>query len=323
MRRRRSRIAAVIASTLMTPLALGCSRDMPTSTASVRTKPEAGGPTAPASGSVDFALLSDATSSIRSLPEMGILDGGGVWGDLQSDYFRTTASNREFRRGFAEFSVPALGEGFRSARLVLRETRATISLPVPPDRQELSCYTDADLVVDAGDFDRPTSPVGTFETDANLETQTFAFDVTRVLERQRGSTLGFRVKLEADPVETGFGSKGSAFSRASTPPGVVIELTGAGPADAADYMRHVIERLQLTPGVKESLLEPLASAVRLLRDDIRDNDREACAHLAAFLAAVDRATGTPEAPGELPSPESGYLRGTAERVSTALGCSGP
>lgn len=321
MAHRRSFTAAVSAAILMISFVYGCSRDLPTSTSSVGAARPLGDPPPP-SGTVDLTLLADVTSSIRHLPEMGILEGGGVWGDLQSTYFRTTGTNREFRRGFAEFIVPDLPDGFRSARIVLRETRASISLPVPPDRHELSFYADADLVVDPSDFDQPTSPVGAFETDANLGTQTFEFDVTSVVTQQRGSTLGFRVKLESDPAETGFRSQGSAFNRSSTPPGVVIELAGARPADAVDYMRHVISRLELSPGVKQSLLDPLGLALGLLRDDDPGNDPTACGHLADFFTAVDRAVGTEEAPGELPSPESGYLRETARNVAAALGCSG-
>ena len=315
-------IVAVTAAFLMMSFADGCSRDLPTSTSHVGARRQVGGPPTPSSGTVDFALLSDATSFIRRLPEMDMVDGGGVWGDMQSTYFRTTATNREFRRGFAEFIVPELPKGFRSARIVLRETRASISLPVPPDRHELSFYSDADLIVDAGDLDRPTSPVGTFETDPNLETQTFEFDVTRVVSQRRGSTLGFRVKLESDPAESGFRPLGSAFSRSSTPPGVVIQLTGARPADAVDYMRHVIGRLELSPGVMESLLDPLGRALRLLRDDVPGNDHAVCRHLAAFLSALDEAGGSGKARGELPSPEREYLRETSRNVAAALGCSG-
>ena len=321
MAHRRGFTFAVTAAILMMSFVYGCSRDLPTSTSRVGTERRAG-PPPPSAATVDFALLSDATSSIRRFPELGILDGGGVWGDVQSSYSRTTGTNREFRRGFAEFIVPDLGDGFGSARLVLRETRGMIGEPFPPDRHELSFYAGADLVVDVNDFDRPTSPVGTFETDVNLETQTFEFDVTSVVAQQRGSTLGFRVKLESDPVEMGFRSLGTSFSRSSTPPGVVIELTGARPADAVDYMRHVIGRLELSPGVQQSLLDPLGRALRLLQDDVPGNDSAACGQLVAFLAAVDRAVGTEQAPGELPNPESGYLRETARHVAAALGCSG-
>jgi hypothetical protein len=315
---RRELIVVVSAAILLMSFVYGCSRDLPTST-SGGAQPLLDDARPRSSSTVDFALLSDAWGSIRRMPEMDILDGGGVRGDLQSGYFRTTETNREFRRGFAEFIVPDLEGGFHSATLVLSETRASISLPVPPDRHDLSSYADADLVVDVSDFDRSTSPVGTFETDANLDPQSFEFDVTTVVVQRRGSALGFRVKLESDPAEAGFWPLGSAFNRSSTPPGVVIALTGASPADAIDYMRHVIGRLELSPDIKGSLLDPLAQALALLRDGVPGNDRAACGHLAAFLAAMNRTIGTE---GELPQPESQYLGETAGNVAAALGCSG-
>jgi hypothetical protein len=323
MAHRRGFTVAVSAAFLMMSFMYGCSRDLPTSTSvsSVGAARPLPGPGQPP-GTVDFALLPDATSTIRHFPEMGILDVAPVSGDLQSSYFRTTETNREFRRGFAEFIVPALHDGFRSARIVLSETRATIGLPVPPDRHELSFYANADLVVDPSDFDRPTSPVGTFETDANLEGQTFALDVTTVVAQELGSNIGFRVKLESDPAETGFRPLGSAFSPSTTPPGVVIQLTGASPADAIDYMRHVIGRLELPPAVEASLLDPLGRALLVLRDDVPGNDHAACGHLTAFLAALKQAVGTEQAPGELGYPESGYLKETAGNVAAALGCPG-
>src|SRR5262245_73652 len=181
----------VCAGILTTSLLFGCSRDLPTSTSGVSATLAVRGLPQP---TVDFVLLSDASGFVRRLPELGILESG-TW-DLQSTYFKTTETNREFRRGFAEFVIPGLPDGFLSARVVLHEHRAWISLPVPPDRHGLSSYADADLVVDASDYDRSTLPVGTFETDANLETMgSFTFDVTSVVAQQRGSALGFRVKL--------------------------------------------------------------------------------------------------------------------------------
>src|SRR5207249_8023769 len=78
---------AVSAAFLMMSFAYGCSRDLPTSASHVGAQRQVGGPPPPSSGSVDFALLSDATSFIRRLPEMDMVDGGGVWGDMQSTYF--------------------------------------------------------------------------------------------------------------------------------------------------------------------------------------------------------------------------------------------
>ena len=165
-----------------------------------------------------------ATGSIRRLPELGISDGGGTDGDLQSTYFRTTETNREFRRGFAEFKIPRFPGRLLQATLVLRENRASVADPRPPDLHELSTYADVDLDITVADFDRPTTPLATFETDANLENATFQFDVTDLIGRFRETKLGFRVKLAVDPIETGFIPLGTAFSRASTPPGVELDL---------------------------------------------------------------------------------------------------
>jgi hypothetical protein len=172
-----------------------------------------------------------ATGSIRRFPELGITDGGGIDGDLQSTYFRTTATNREFRRGFAEFEIPRFPGRLLRATLVLRETRATVADPRPADAHELSSYADVDLDVTVADFDRPTTPLATFESDANLDPGTFRIDVTELVARSRAAKLGFRVKLAVDPAETGFVPLGTAFARSSTPPGVELRLvTTARPA---------------------------------------------------------------------------------------------
>src|SRR6185295_15538962 len=55
----------------------------------------------------DVVLLPQVTGSIRSIPGFGILDPAPVGGMIQSTYRRTTLENTEFRRGFAEFQVPA------------------------------------------------------------------------------------------------------------------------------------------------------------------------------------------------------------------------
>ena len=220
---------------LLAPVMLsmsGCSRDVPTSSA-IRTGRSA--ERFKASGRAVTFVVPEAIASIRHLPEMGILEGGGGDGDAQSSYFRTTDANREFRRGFAEFVIPRFKDVF-SARIVLRETRAGTSYPLPPDRHELSYYTDVDLFVNTNDFDRPTSPLGTFETDGNLPQQKFEFDVARLVTHLRGAKIGFRVKLDADPTYAGMGFLGTAFSGSSTPSGVRIEVTTT-PAEANDWLQ--------------------------------------------------------------------------------------
>jgi hypothetical protein len=158
----------------------------------------------------DAVLLPEVTGSIRNLPGFGILEPAPVGGEIQSTYFRTTLQNTEFRRGFAEFEVPSFGSSIQKAVLVLTETRATVTFPVPPDTHELSFYA-ADLVVSVDDFDRPTTPLATFQTDANEPTGVFTFDVTAVVTQFRGQNLGFRVKLALDPTLDIFGFAGSGF----------------------------------------------------------------------------------------------------------------
>jgi len=273
--------------------AFGCSRDLPTSTAG-SLYPVSGGPAQPPAGGAEgprravAILVPRAIASIRHFPELGILDGGGIDGDAQSTYFRTTETNREFRRGFAEFAVPDFSGGFLSAKLVLRETRASIAAPVPPDRHELSSYSDVDLNVTTRDFDRPTSPLAAFETDPNLDPQTFEFDVSSLVAQSQRAGLGFRVKLEDDPGFTGFVPRGTAFSGSSTPPGVTLEVTTTLPA-AIDHLEDVIQRMHLSRSLEARLLAPLEEAARVLRDENPNNDGAACGQLGAFLRELDAA----------------------------------
>lgn len=169
--------------------------------------------------------LHPAAATIRKLPELGVFErvGIGVGDDFQSSYFRTTTLNRELRRGIAEFSIPSAT--ILSATLVLRETRATVAPPLPPDVHNLISYTPADLAVTTDDYDRAGTAVGTFSTDNNDPTQTFTFDVTALAVAAAGGTLGFRAQLAVDPDYSGFGFLGSGF-RVSlaivTPPPLAI-----------------------------------------------------------------------------------------------------
>lgn len=308
---RRHEALGIILSTLLS-FVCGCSRDIPTSTSGVGLHP----PGSPTPGTVDIILVPDASGTVRRLPEMDILDVAPVSTDMQSAYFRTTVTNREFRRGFAEFAVPDFTDGFASARIDLRETRASISLEVPPDRHELSSYSRADLVVDPSDFDRPTSPVATFETDANLETGAFAFDVTRQVARSEGSSLGFRMKLSADPTEANTRFLGTTFGRFTTPPSVTIVVKGVSPRDAGDHLQYLIRGLHLSPDMEGSLIDPLRQAVALLRDDTPENDMEACGKIRTFLDVV----AIRESDGGVSDLQAADLRQAALRLAAGLGC---
>ena len=156
-------------------------------------------------------IIPQDSGTIRLLPELGIFGEAPVGTAVQSTYFKTTIVNREFRRGFFEFEIPKVQGEILKATLILTETRAQVSRPIPPDVHELSYYHPADLIVNIDDFDRPTYFLTTFETDGNLPPQTFSFDITNLLIEFEGSSLGFRVKLTVDPTYEGMGWLGSGF----------------------------------------------------------------------------------------------------------------
>ena len=216
MDHRRDGCFAIMLAALMLPLC-GCSREMPTASTGLGATAVAALKPADPGRPVTLFLFPAASGTVRDLPELGILEIAPAFSDMQSTYFRTTVANREFRRGFAEFVIPNFKD-VTSARIVLWETRGTTTFPLPPDREELSSYTDVDLAVTASDFDRPTSPLATLETDVNLPRQTFEFDASSLVAQSRGARLGFRVKLEADPAYAEMGGLGTAF-------GVRIEVT--------------------------------------------------------------------------------------------------
>jgi hypothetical protein len=170
----------------------------------------------------DAVLLPQVTGSIRYLPEISLLEPAPVGGEIQSTWWQLNLL--EIRRGFAEFQIPAFATSVQKATLVLTESRATISDPVPPDTHELSYYA-ADLAVSVEDYDRPTTPIARFQTDANEPTGVFTFDVTAVLTQFRGKDLGFRVELALDQVS---GNGGSGFGELATIP-PRIEVTFGEP----------------------------------------------------------------------------------------------
>lgn len=312
---------------LLAPL-YACSREAPTSSA-----PATGAKAAAVgfSAADEFAVpgravalvLPEALAPIRRMPELGVFDGGGGYGAAHSSYSRTTDANREFRRGFAEFVVPDFSEGMYGARLVLRESRGWTAYPFPPDVHELSSYTDVDLVVNTGDYDRPTSPIGTFETDGNEPQGTFTFDVSRQVAQSLGSRLGFRVKLQADPTETRYLPMGTVFDGSTTPAGVVIQASTTIPA-AIDHLQSMIERMgegQVIPAAtKATLLGLLQRAEDILRDDQPANDRSACRVLAAMIGEVDAAFSQPRS--GFAAPQAVYIKESVENLEVGLDCAG-
>ena len=187
---------------------------------------EGGGHVALPRSKPTITLLPTATGTIRSLPELGILERAPVADEIQSTYFRTTPENREFRRGFVEFAVPEYPRRVLSAILVLPEGGGWSGAPQPADTHTLSYYP-ADLSVDVSDYDRPARPVGCFETDVNVAGERAAFDVTDLIRRYAGAGLGFRVRLLDDPAQTRMAALGADFQSPYSGDPVRIEITTA------------------------------------------------------------------------------------------------
>jgi len=171
-------------------------------------------------------LIPQATGTIRSLPELGILERAPVANDIQSTYFRTTDENREFRRGIFEFAIPEPTTPILFATLVLPEGGGWSATPLPPDTHVLSFYA-ADLSVDVSDYDRPAHLVGCFETDVNIAGERAAFDITSIVRGYAGAALGFRVQLLADPGYSQTGFLGADFQSPVSGDPVRIEIVWA------------------------------------------------------------------------------------------------
>jgi hypothetical protein len=177
---------------------------------------------------VTDAVLPVATGTVAFSPEFGVLQNAPVGSDIQSTYFRTTALNRQFRRGFLAFVIPDFDGTLVSATLLLATNGGTTSIPLPPDRHELSYY-EADLVVDTDDYNVPTWPLAEFETDDNSGPERYSFDLTTVIDAYKGRNLGLRIKLAVDPDYFGLGSLGSGFlsSADNSPARIVLVRSGA------------------------------------------------------------------------------------------------
>jgi hypothetical protein len=198
-----------------------------------------------------------------------------------------------------------------------RAVRSIVAEPIQPDRHELSYYTDVDLLVSRDDFDRLTSPLATFETDANLQHQAFAFDLSGLVTPLGEARIGFRVKLEADPGYTAFGFLGSGFDRYSTPCGARIEVLTTR-AEANDRLQEIVREMSLPPTLEVGLLGPLHEIERFLRDDNPHNDRAACGRLQQFIDAVRQA----DRDLELSAPQAWDLEELARNLMTSIGCAG-
>jgi hypothetical protein len=103
-------------------------------------------------------------------------------------------------RGQVEFALPPLPEGSLNATLVFFHGANENSGPI-----DLSFYP-ADLVVNTNDFDDATSPWLAFSPDKSAS-QSYAFDVTELVQQFAGANLGFQLKA---PDEFAVASAGQA-----------------------------------------------------------------------------------------------------------------
>ena len=117
-------------------------------------------------------VLPPAGGTIRSLPNLNILEVWNTGFPLQSTCFNTTGENLEWRRG----------KDIQSAAITVTESKgAATATPVPPDVHELS-YHPADLVVDTADYDRPAILIGTrADPAADHRAGRGIFELTRYL----------------------------------------------------------------------------------------------------------------------------------------------
>jgi hypothetical protein len=190
-----------------------------------------GTPLCSANRGASITIPVQTSGTIEFFPELGTLRKAPIGDMIQSYYFKTTSSNRQFLRGFFEFTVPAFPDDVQvsKATLILTESRARTSTPKPPVTHEVSYYQPADLIVNTDDYTRTTTLLPqTIETDANAPTQVFSMDVTDLLSALEEDTLGFRIKLAADPTHSAIDNFGSGFGEPSTiPPRILVRLSDA------------------------------------------------------------------------------------------------
>jgi hypothetical protein len=168
-------------------------------------------------GDNDLVLAPEAVGTVGRWPDLELPDIVRE-GTLQATYFRTTESNREFRRAFLEFEIPVLPRGIGKATLLITRSGGAEAV------LELSAYP-ADLAITLGDYDQAVTEITTFEADPDPRGETFVLDVTDIVKMSQGQNLGLRIKLAIDPVFAGEGFAGVGFQEASQafPPRLVIQ----------------------------------------------------------------------------------------------------
>src|SRR5262249_22307958 len=123
-----------------------------------------------------------------------------------------------------EFLIPSTPGGISSATLVLQDQGGYVSSPWPSVTNEVSWY-DADLDVNLADFGDLTHLIATFDTDWNVPSETFRFDVSKIVKSQKGKPLGFHVNIQ------GFGCagvNGDDFGSNASETGPVLEIQKGG-----------------------------------------------------------------------------------------------
>jgi len=152
-----------------------------------------------------------ASGTIRLLPELGIHDVAPIGNEVASDYWKTTDSNRTFRRGIVEFSVPAGVTGQSMAVVRFTANHVEYVPPVPPVTHLLSTIP-GDGIVSIEDFDAGAIVIGNFQTDANAAfgDEVFEFSVVDYIPKQ-GGYFALRVELDLPPDFAEFWSDGSGF----------------------------------------------------------------------------------------------------------------
>lgn len=249
--------------------------------------------------------------SLTFFPEFGIGPRVQSTDSVRSVYFRTTADNRQFDRGFAEFALPLVPDLFR-ATARFDECHGWTAFPLPPDIHELSYYPAADLQVDAADWDRPTTLVTTLETDVNrLELASFSVNVTDMVIQYQGSAVGLRFKLAADPALLSFGFAGSQFCN--------VRIEAVTITEAPLQLISDIGLLGLPHGLGSSLTAKLQAVHAAL---LSGNTASACGILAGFTRELAAQAGSQQGDA-ISEIDAANLLGAVTAMVEALGCRQP
>ena len=157
-----------------------------------------------------IVILPVETATIRWFPETDTIELPSLGDDIQASYFRTTATNREIRRGFAEFNLPVISDSLISAVLIFKDDHAVVSDPRPADGYLVSFYA-ADSTLDTLDFKTVMETLDTISVDANEEQKTYCLNIMTKTQAYAGQRVGIRFCLNGDFQITDSISRGSGF----------------------------------------------------------------------------------------------------------------